>query len=582
MMNGLKHKDLHELKPRIVVIGVGGAGGNALNNMIAGGLEGVEFVAANTDAQALLTSKAKTVIQIGMQLTEGLGAGSRAEIGAAAAEEAADEIREQLEGAHMVFVTAGMGGGTGSGAAPVISRIARELGILTVGVVTKPFQFEGLTRMRTAEKAVTRLRENVDTLIVIPNQNLFRVTNENTTFSDAFAMADKVLHSGIASITDLMVKEGLINLDFADVKIVMSNMGKSMMGTGIASGENRGQEAARLAITNPLLDDVSLEGAKGVLVSIIGGRDLTLFEVEQAAETIRKVVDKDANIIVGATFDEGRKNDVLVAVLATGLGGHTGQAIQSTPQLAPTQKVNSVVAPMPKVESTVVTPTIAPTITEDVFVAAPLIARKEMPVSVQIDPDMRVGFVEKEQDLQVAAVNESAKITPKNDKKSWVSDEGVTIQPIKHKKSDAAVKINVAEKAHKKDELKVREAESFVPAPVQNVTSSSQNMPVLGDFSPLAQQAVKATKEPAVKKEKGVASLFERLSGLGKKRLKPKAEKEIEMTKVEPVLTAAMPEEEPCQAPIAREVMPEVREPISMNLTDEEEMEIPSFFKRKA
>jgi cell division protein FtsZ len=319
MSINLKVPDIRELKPRLTVFGVGGAGGNAVNNMISAGLQGVDFVVANTDAQALTMSKAERIIQMGVQVTEGLGAGSQPDVGRAAAEEVIDEIRDHLSGAHMVFVTAGMGGGTGTGAAPVIARVAKELGILTVGVVTKPFHFEGGRRMKYAESGIAELQKCVDTQIIIPNQNLFRVANEKTTFADAFAMADQVLYSGVACITDLMVKEGLINLDFADVRSIMREMGKAMMGTGEASGEKRALRSAEAAIANPLIDDVSMKGARGLLISITGGKDLTLYEVDEAATRIREEVDQEANIIVGATFDESLEGIIRVSVVATGI-----------------------------------------------------------------------------------------------------------------------------------------------------------------------------------------------------------------------------------------------------------------------
>jgi cell division protein FtsZ len=333
MAINLQAPDIRELKPHITVFGVGGAGGNAVNNMIVAGLEGVEFVVANTDAQALMSSKSQRVIQMGLQVTEGLGAGSQPEVGRAAAEEVIDEIRDQLSGSHMAFITAGMGGGTGTGAAPVVARVAREMGILTVGVVTKPFQFEGVRRMRLAEAGINELQQSVDTLIVIPNQNLFRVATEKTTFSDAFAMADQVLYSGVACITDLMVKEGLINLDFADVRAVMRGMGKAMMGTGEASGEQRAIRAAEAAIANPLLDEVSMRGARGLLISITGGNDLTLYELDEAATRIREEVDGDANIILGATFDESLEGVIRVSVVATGIDQEV-----AAPELASTEK----------------------------------------------------------------------------------------------------------------------------------------------------------------------------------------------------------------------------------------------------
>jgi cell division protein FtsZ len=319
MTLNLTPPDISELKPRITVFGVGGAGGNAVNNMITAGLQGVDFVVGNTDAQALTMSKAQRIVQMGTVVTQGLGAGSQPDVGAAAAQEVIDEIRDHLSGANMVFVTCGMGGGTGTGAAPVIAKTARDMGILTVGVVTKPFHFEGQRRMRTAEAGIAELHKVVDTLLIIPNQNLFRVANEKTTFADAFAMADQVLYSGVACITDLMVKEGLINLDFADVRAVMREMGKAMMGTGEASGEKRALTAAEAAIANPLIDDSSMKGARGLLISITGGKDLTLFEVDEAATRIREEVDQDANIIVGATFDETLDGVIRVSVVATGI-----------------------------------------------------------------------------------------------------------------------------------------------------------------------------------------------------------------------------------------------------------------------
>jgi cell division protein FtsZ len=341
MTINLNVPDIRELKPRITVFGVGGAGGNAVNNMITAGLQGVDFVVANTDAQALTMSKAQRIVQMGTQVTQGLGAGSQPDVGAAAAQEVIDELRDHLSGANMVFVTAGMGGGTGTGAAPVIAKTAREMGILTVGVVTKPFHFEGQRRMRTAESGIAELHKVVDTLLIIPNQNLFRVANEKTTFADAFAMADQVLYSGVACITDLMVKEGLINLDFADVRAVMREMGKAMMGTGEASGDKRALTAAEAAIANPLIDDSSMKGARGLLISITGGKDLTLFEVDEAATRIREEVDQDANIIVGATFDETLDGIIRVSVVATGIE----QALISRNAAAPAAPVTNAAGP---------------------------------------------------------------------------------------------------------------------------------------------------------------------------------------------------------------------------------------------
>ena len=312
------HDDI-EMKPKITVVGVGGAGGNAVNNMIQSNLEGVEFIATNTDSQALGQSLAGRRLQLGNTVTQGLGAGSRPDVGKAAAEEAIEELLVELDDSNMVFITAGMGGGTGTGAAPVIAQAARERGILTVGVVTKPFHFEGAHRMRLADQGIEELTKYVDTLIIIPNQNLFRIANEKTTFADAFHMADNVLHQGVRGVTDLMVMPGLINLDFADIRTVMSEMGKAMMGTGEASGEKRAIDAAESAIKNPLLDDISMKGARGVLINITGGMDMTLFEVDEAANRIREEVDVDANIIFGSTFDEKLDGLMRVSVVATGI-----------------------------------------------------------------------------------------------------------------------------------------------------------------------------------------------------------------------------------------------------------------------
>ena len=319
--------DVVQMKPKITVIGVGGAGGNAVNNMIEADLKGVDFVVANTDAQALALSRTERRIQLGVNVTRGLGAGSRPDVGQAAADESLEQILTHLQDSNMLFIAAGMGGGTGTGAAPVIARAAREQGILTVGVVTKPFQFEGIHRMRVAEAGIAELEQYVDTLIIIPNQNLFRVANEKTTFADAFKMADDVLYSGVRGITDLMVMPGLINLDFADVRAVMSEMGKAMMGTGEAAGERRALDAAEAAIANPLLDDVSMSGATGVLINITGGPDLTLFEVDEAANRIRAEVDQEAQIIFGSSFEVGLEGRIRVSIVSTGMKAAQQRAV---------------------------------------------------------------------------------------------------------------------------------------------------------------------------------------------------------------------------------------------------------------
>ncbi|GAB6051620.1 hypothetical protein JCM17960_04400 [Magnetospira thiophila] len=375
-----------DLKPRITVIGVGGAGGNAVNNMIQAHLEGVDFVVANTDAQALAHARTDRRIQLGMEFTKGLGAGSRPDVGRQAAEESMKDILEHIKDCNMVFITAGMGGGTGTGAAPVIAKAAREQGILTVGVVTKPFSFEGRNRMRLAEMGIEELQKQVDTLIIIPNQNLFRIANEKTTFADAFKMADDVLHQGVRGVTDLMVMPGLINLDFADIQSVMSEMGKAMMGTGEAEGEKRAIEAAEAAISNPLLEDASISGAQGVLISITGGMDMTLFEVDEAANLIRDQVDQDANIIFGSTFDEKLEGRLRVSVVATGIDAE------------------AVARPRPALHSTSVgTPQPAQT---------PSIASQEPEVKIQVEPMVATPSVTPKAEATAQAAPEKVTFIP--------------------------------------------------------------------------------------------------------------------------------------------------------------------------
>src|SRR5262252_1982821 len=365
-----------ELKPKITVVGVGGAGGNAVNNMIKQNLEGVDFIVANTDSQALAQSLCQRRIQLGQSLTSGLGAGSRPDIGRAAAEEALDEIISQLQGSNMVFITAGMGGGTGTGAGPVIAAATREQGILTVGVVTKPFHFEGLHRMRVADAGIQEMQQFVDTLIIIPNQNLFRVANEKTTFADAFNMADQVLDCGVRGVTDLMVKPGLINLDFADIRAVMTEMGKAMMGTGEAEGPNRAIAAAEAAISNPLLDDVSMKGARGVLINITGGLDMTLFEVDEAANRIRSEVDPEANIIFGSTFDQSLEGKIRISVVATGIEAVAQQQRPSQTGGVSLSVVSS--TPMPQAAAAYAAPSIA-SVAEDRSIARMEAAPAPMP-----------------------------------------------------------------------------------------------------------------------------------------------------------------------------------------------------------
>jgi len=455
--------------------------------MIQGGLEGVEFVVANTDAQALSMSSAEKVIQLGAEVTEGLGAGSQPEVGAAAAEECMTEIQDYLNGTHMAFVTAGMGGGTGTGAAPVVARIAREMGVLTVGVVTKPFGFEGGRRMTTADAGILELQKNVDTLIVIPNQNLFRIANEKTTFADAFGMADQVLYSGVACITDLMVKEGLINLDFADVRTVMQDMGKAMMGTGEASGEGRAIQAAEAAISNPLLDESSMRGAAGLLISITGGRDLTLFEVDEAATRIREEVDENANIILGATFDEQLEGVIRVSVVATGINNAASAGLSDT---AP-KRLEAVTRSAPAAAAPIAKPAAAP---------APM--QKKVDTAAQIQKTAATMEIPQE--------------------KARVERDGVGLSPFQPSGvfSDPAVEEEF--KSALEDEL-MPSGEAFIPPAAEEPATRVQTttIPEIEDFPPMVQaEAEAATPAPASQQAStsgnGAMSLLQKLkNGFG-------------------------------------------------------------------
>lgn len=465
MTINLKMPDIQELKPRITVFGVGGGGGNAVNNMVTSGLQGCDFVVANTDAQALALCQAERVIQMGVAVTEGLGAGSQPEVGAAAAEEVIDEINDHLSGSHMVFITAGMGGGTGTGAAPVVARAAREQGILTVGVVTKPFQFEGSRRMRVAEAGIEELQRNVDTLIVIPNQNLFRIANAQTTFADAFSMADQVLYSGVANVTDLMVKEGLINLDFADVRSIMRGMGKAMMGTGEASGEQRAIQAAEAAIANPLLDETSMKGARGLLISITGGNDLTLFEVDEAATRIREEVDPEANIILGATFDESLDGIIRVSVVATGIDKELREDISPAEvRMAElTERLQS-----------------ATTATPSPAVAAPAeVAPAPTPVRA-----MRA--------MGSNAVNSQMEVEPV----ASVTDPEVEISPYQSRRYEPVQEYDALDEPTQVVEEPTNVPQPFIPPVAQSVEQQSR-MPRVEDFPPIAQREIRArTPQP--------------------------------------------------------------------------------------
>ncbi|MBB3316070.1 cell division protein FtsZ [Rhizobium sp. BK181] len=504
----LQKPDITELKPRITVFGVGGGGGNAVNNMISAGLQGVDFVVANTDAQALTMTKAERIIQLGANVTEGLGAGSQPEVGRAAAEECIDEIIDHLNGTHMCFVTAGMGGGTGTGAAPVVAQAARNKGILTVGVVTKPFHFEGGRRMRLAEQGIEELQKSVDTLIVIPNQNLFRIANDKTTFADAFAMADQVLYSGVACITDLMVKEGLINLDFADVRSVMREMGRAMMGTGEASGQGRAMQAAEAAIANPLLDETSMKGAQGLLISITGGRDLTLFEVDEAATRIREEVDPDANIILGATFDESLEGIIRVSVVATGIDRAINAAAGKTfqPAAKPVVRPSAAVAPAPAAVQ-----------------PAPVMQQAPKPVDT-VAQAIRTAEAEMERELEIHAPRAAAPVhqpiaqeTFRPQSKIFAAPEAAPIiraAPVQQAPVHAPVMSQP-----------VQQPVISQPAPVMQqpmVAQQAVRMPKVEDFPPVVQAEIDHRSQPAAPshahEERGPMGLLKRItSSLGRR-----------------------------------------------------------------
>ena len=387
------------LHPKITVLGVGGSGGNAVNNMINANLEGVDFLIANTDAQALQISNCPNKIQLGLKSTRGLGAGMRPDIGKQAAEEALQEITEKLDGSHMLFVAAGMGGGTGTGAAPVIAKLARERGILTVGVVTKPFHFEGSQRMKLAENGIEELQQYVDTLLTIPNQNLFRIANENTTFSDSFKMADDVLYAGVRGVTDLMVQPGMINLDFSDIKTVMSEMGKAMMGTGEASGEGRAVAAAEAAIANPLIDDVSLKGAKGLIINITGGKDITLYEVDEAANRIKEEVDDEANIIYGTTCDERLEGLVRVSIVATGIDSNIGTNAKPLENFAPININNELYkSDQTQYDDSQITNSLSDQNDDQIDISSDLVANEETMHSAEADENSETDIKEIFQD----------------------------------------------------------------------------------------------------------------------------------------------------------------------------------------
>ncbi|APY14494.1 cell division protein FtsZ [Brucella sp. 10RB9215] len=565
MTINLQKPDITELKPRITVFGVGGGGGNAVNNMINAGLRGVDFVVANTDAQALTMSKSDRIIQLGAAVTEGLGAGSQPEVGRAAAEECIDEIVDHLNGTHMCFVTAGMGGGTGTGAAPVVARAARERGILTVGVVTKPFHFEGARRMKTADLGIEELQKNVDTLIVIPNQNLFRIANDKTTFADAFAMADQVLYSGVACITDLMVKEGLINLDFADVRSVMREMGKAMMGTGEASGEGRAMAAAEAAIANPLLDETSMRGAKGLLISITGGRDMTLFEVDEAATRIREEVDPEANIILGATFDEGLEGVIRVSVVATGIDKQQGDA-----------------APAPLEFRQPVKPTAAQ--------AKPMAPHGALrpPVAEQprqADPVAQV-IQAAEAEMPVAPAAPAASAEPEFRPQSRIfqapAPEAFERAPVARAPMQQAQAMHAPQpQQYQQPQMHEQPVREPRPAP---------RMPAVSDFPPVAQAEInarRAPQQPVQEEPRGPMGLLKRLThGLSRReeeqpaaRLEPAQHREPGMRPAEP--RRPMQQDSSIYAP-RRGQLDDQGRPQPRAASEEDQLEIPAFLRRQS
>ncbi|MBB4406318.1 MULTISPECIES: cell division protein FtsZ [Agrobacterium tumefaciens complex] len=580
----LQKPDITELKPRITVFGVGGGGGNAVNNMITAGLQGVDFVVANTDAQALTMTKADRVIQLGVNVTEGLGAGSQPEVGRAAAEECIDEIIDHLNGTHMCFVTAGMGGGTGTGAAPVVAQAARNKGILTVGVVTKPFHFEGGRRMRLAEQGIEELQKSVDTLIVIPNQNLFRIANDKTTFADAFAMADQVLYSGVACITDLMVKEGLINLDFADVRSVMREMGRAMMGTGEASGPGRAMQAAEAAIANPLLDETSMKGAQGLLISITGGRDLTLFEVDEAATRIREEVDPDANIILGATFDEALEGLIRVSVVATGIDRVAGVGEQN---IADMRAAAAVAKPLIR-PSAAVAP--APAAVQPAAVSQ---AQKAVDPIAQT---IRSAEAEMERELGFAAHQQAAQDFRPQSKlfASSPAEAPAALRPAQPVQQAAPAPVAQAPVYHAPEQVaaqapRMQQPQAPVyqePAPVARQPEPVR-MPKVEDFPPVVKAELdhRTHAAPAAQEERGPMGLLKRITNsLGRREEEEVPSDMMDAPSMAPQQRRApLSPEASLYAPRRGQLDDHGRAtPASSSHHDDDQLEIPAFLRRQS
>ncbi|MDS7597528.1 cell division protein FtsZ [Agrobacterium tumefaciens] len=578
----LQKPDITELKPRITVFGVGGGGGNAVNNMITAGLQGVDFVVANTDAQALTMTKADRVIQLGVNVTEGLGAGSQPEVGRAAAEECIDEIIDHLNGTHMCFVTAGMGGGTGTGAAPVVAQAARNKGILTVGVVTKPFHFEGGRRMRLAEQGIEELQKSVDTLIVIPNQNLFRIANDKTTFADAFAMADQVLYSGVACITDLMVKEGLINLDFADVRSVMREMGRAMMGTGEASGPGRAMQAAEAAIANPLLDETSMKGAQGLLISITGGRDLTLFEVDEAATRIREEVDPDANIILGATFDEALEGLIRVSVVATGIDRVPGQMEQNVADMRAAAVAKPLIRPSAAVAQ-------APAAVQ------PAPVQQAPKVVDPIAQTIRSAEAEMERELGFAAQQPAQDFRPQSKlfAAAPAAEAPVALRPAAPVQQAAPAPVAPAPVYHAPEQVaapapRMHQPQAPVyqePAPVARQPEPVR-MPKVEDFPPVvkAEMDHRAHAAPVAQEERGPMGLLKRITNsLGRREEEEVPSDMMDAPSMAPQQRRQLSPEASLYAPRRGQLDDHGRQtPASSSHHEDDQLEIPAFLRRQS
>jgi len=567
-----------QLKPRIVVVGVGGAGSNAVNNMIASNLEGVEFVVANTDAQSLAMNASQRRIQLGANITNGLGAGARPDIGRAAAEEALDEIIDHLQGSHMAFIAAGMGGGTGTGAAPVIARAAREQGILTVGVVTKPFQFEGRHRATLADEGIEELQHFVDTLIVIPNQNLFRICNENTTFADAFRMADNVLHSGVRGVTDLMIMPGLINLDFADIRTVMSEMGKAMMGTGEATGDGRAIESAEAAIANPLLDDVSMRGARGVLINVTGGPDMTLFEVDEAANRIREEVDADANIIFGSTFDEQMEGTMRVSIVATGIDANANAEPRS-PMIslvhdadnAKPKKVEQ--APEEKAEDTAPEVVAEDAQPEPEAEKAPEPVKAAEPVQTELEPAIAKAGLSWPKELEVQPQTASAPFIPPKP----AAAERTEAKPATPRQADAFAEAAIANAGAQAERKRGRSLFQKVTGAVNR--AMAEDTVAEAPAQPERREPTAARPAPTPEAPKPVAEAAPAPSpAVAETPAEPEAVKAPEPAK--PVAaTPAAPAPAPAQQSLA-DIKPAA--PRESARAEEDMLEIPAFLRRQA